>query len=183
MKIIDRTKFFKNYPFRPLRQTTVDNLNFILGKLDASEVITLLSEYAYVLATIKHETAERFAPITEYGSQKYLRSKPYYPYVGRGYVQLTWKWNYEKFGRLLGIPLAENPSLANEPETAWKILELGMTRGLFTGKRLGDYFSEGRVPPALHDFYRARKIINGMDCAGLIESYAEKYWEALEFIS
>ena len=95
MNLIDRTKFFKDYPFRPLKQSQVDNLNFILNKLDASEVILRLSEYAYVLATIRHETANTFAPVTEMGSQKYLRSKQYYPYIGRGYVQLTWKWNYE----------------------------------------------------------------------------------------
>lgn len=185
MNAINRNKFFTSYPFRPLSQSQVDNLNFILDKLDASDCITRLSEYAYVLATIKHETADTFAPVTERGSQKYLKSKPYYPYIGRGYVQLTWKWNYDKFGKLLNIPMVNNPTLANEPETAWQVLELGMTKGLFTGKKLGDYFStpphplpegEGRI-----DFYNARRIINGLDCAGLIQSYAEKYFEILVF--
>ena len=115
---------------------------------------------------------------------KYLRSKRYYPYIGRGYVQLTWKFNYEKFGKLLNIPLADNPALANEPETAWKVLELGMTKGLFTGKKLSDYI---KTPPGLPegeercDFYNARKIINGLDSAGLIQSYAEKYLEVLDW--
>ena len=36
MQTIDRTKFFKSYPFRPLTQGQVDNLNFIMDKLDAS---------------------------------------------------------------------------------------------------------------------------------------------------
>lgn len=144
--------------------------------MDDSTSLSRISEYAYVLATIRHETADKFAPITEMGSQKYLRLKPYYPYIGRGYVQLTWKWNYEKFGKMLDILLAENPSLANEPETAWKILELGMTKGLFTGKKLGDYFSDSK-----RDFYNARRIINGLDCAGLVQSYAEKYYEVLDF--
>lgn len=176
MKTIDRIKFFKYYPFRPLSQSQVDNLNFIMDKLDASTSLSILSEYAYVLATIKHETADTFAPVTERGSQKYLRSKKYYPYIGRGYVQLTWKFNYEKFGKLLDIPLAERPALANEPETAWKILELGMTKGLFTGKKLSDYITEDR-----HNFYHARRIINGLDCAGLVQSYAEKYYEVLNW--
>lgn len=176
MNKIDRTKFFKSYPFRPLSQNQVDNLNFIMNKLDASTMFSWLSEYAYVLATIKHETVDTFAPVTERGSQKYLRSKKYYPYIGRGYVQLTWKFNYEKFGKLLNIPLAENPALANEPETAWKVLELGITKGLFTGKKLGDYITENN-----RDFYNSRKIINGLDCAGLIQSYAEKYLEVLDW--
>ena len=195
MKLIDRAKFYNKYPFRPLSQSQVDNLNFILDKLDASDSITRLNEYAYVLATIKHETADTFAPVTERGSQKYLKSKPYYPYIGRGYVQLTWKWNYEKFGKLLNIPLADNPALANEPETAWRVLELGMTKGLFTGKKLGDYFKTlppSNLPPKegdalngeghdLMDFYNERRIINGLDCAGLIQAYAEKYYSILSF--
>jgi hypothetical protein len=176
MNLINRTKFFENYPFRPLKQSQVYKLNFILGKLDVSTSLSTLSEYAYVLATIKHETADKFAPITEMGSQKYLRSKPYYPYIGRGYVQLTWKWNYEKFGKLLDIPLVEDPSLANEPETAWRILELGMTKGLLTGKKLSQY-----IVDEVYDFYNARRIINGVDCGGLIQSYAEKYYEVLEW--
>ncbi len=176
MDKIDRNRFFQSYPFRPMKQSQVDKLNFILDKLDGSDAITRLSEYAYVLATIKHETGDTFAPVTETGSQKYLKSKPYYPYIGRGYVQLTWRWNYEKFGKLLNIPLVENPALANEPETAWKVLELGMTKGLFTGKKLGNYFTDNS-----HDFYNARRIVNGLDCAGLIQSYAEKYLEVLKF--
>ena len=174
MQRIDRLKFFRNYPFRPLSQSQVDNLNFIMDKMDASTPLSMLSEYAYVLATIKHETADTFAPVTEQGSQKYLSSKKYYPYIGRGYVQLTWKFNYEKFGKLLDIPLVENPALANEPGNAWRILELGITKGLFTGKKLSDYITEEK-----HNFYHARKIINGLDCAGLIEAYAEKYFENL----
>ena len=145
--------------------------------------LSILSEYAYVLATIKHETADTFAPVTERGSQKYLRSKRYYPYIGRGYVQLTWKFNYEKFGKLLNIPLAENPALANEPETAWKVLELGMIKGLFTGKKLGDYIKKkkkNRNNKRLI-FIMQAKIINGLDSAGLIQSYAEKYYEILFF--
>ena len=61
MKKINRNKFFKQYPFRPLNQMQVDNLNFILDKLDASESIIRLTEYAYVLATLKLETADTFA--------------------------------------------------------------------------------------------------------------------------
>lgn len=177
MSTINRTKFFTCYPFRPLSQSQVDNLNFILDKLDATESITRLNEYAYVLATIKHETADTFAPVTERGSQKYLKSKPYFPFIGRGYDQLTWKWNYEKFGKLLNIPLVANPSLANEPETAWRVLDLGMTKGLFTGKRLSQYLTDD-----VHNFYNARRIINGLDCAGLLQAYAEKYFEVLDWL-
>lgn len=177
MQKINRELFWANIKFaRPLKQEQVDNINRILDRLDASEVITRLDWYAYILATIKHETAETYKPVTEYGGSKYLMSKRYYPYIGRGYVQLTWDWNYDRFGKLMGIDLLNNPELANDPETAWKILELGMTRGLYTGKKLGDYFYNNT-----HNWYLARKIINGLDRFMLIGNHAKSFYNALEF--
>lgn len=175
--MINREKFYNGFPFRPLNQSQVDGLNFLLQKLDDSPVFNSANEYAYILATIKHETAESYKPITELGGQIYLRNKKYYPYIGRGFVQLTWDWNYDKFGKLLNIPLLENPKLANEPETAWKILELGMSKGLYTGKSLGNYVTENKT-----DYTHARKVINGMDCATTIASYAVDFEKIIEFI-
>jgi len=44
-----------------------------------------------------------------------------FKYRGRGLIQLTGKANYEKFGKLLGIDLVENPDLANDPDVAAQI--------------------------------------------------------------
>lgn len=198
MKKIDRNKFFKHYPFRPLKQTQVDNLNFILDKLDESETITRLSEYAYILATLKLETADTFAPVEEaywikpesrriavlkkmYSGRKSIIHPSGKLYTGRGYVQLTHINNYMKMNKYVrekfrDYDLVENPELACEPEAAWIILEAGMSKGLFTGKKLPDYLTDSG-----HDFYNARKIINGLDRAGLVQAYAEKYWEVLMF--
>ena len=74
------------------------------------------------------------------------------------------------------IKLVENPDLAKDPETAWQILELGMTKGLFTGKKLSDYLYDNGV-----DYKNMRRIINGKDRAELIAGYAEKFFDALEF--
>jgi predicted chitinase len=176
--MINREKFFQGYKekFGSLNQSQVDNLNFLLDKLDDS-FIDDLRHYAYILATIKHETAETYKPITEYGSRAYLRRKKYYPYIGRGFVQLTWDWNYDKFGNALDIDLIGNPQMANEPETAWKILELGMTskRVNFTGKVLSDYFNDNKT-----DWINARRIINGTDRAKLVGGYAETLYKLLE---
>ncbi len=49
------------------------------------------AELAYLLATAKWETASRMQPVTEYGSQKYLRSKRYWPWIGRGWYRLLGK--------------------------------------------------------------------------------------------
>lgn len=198
MKKIKRKKLFSKYPFRPLKQSQVDNLNFLLDKLDASAVIKRLSEYAYVLATLKLETADTFAPVKEaywinpesrriavlkkmYAGRKSIIHPSGKLYYGRGYVQLTHIDNYIKMNEYVQIKfpnfdLVNNPDSACEPEAAWIILETGMSKGLFTGKRLGNYFTDKKV-----DFYNARKIINGLDRAGLVQAYAEKYWEALEF--
>ncbi|WP_336057381.1 hypothetical protein [Nitratireductor sp. CH_MIT9313-5] len=76
----------------------------------------LRNQAAYVLATAKLETAHTMKPVREYGSEKYLRSKPYYPFVGMGYVQITWKANYERASRELGVDFVANPRLLLKPE-------------------------------------------------------------------
>ncbi|MBK7380728.1 MAG: hypothetical protein IPJ03_17360 [Ignavibacteriales bacterium] len=160
--------FFTQYvkQFGKFNEQQKDGLKFLLNKLSLSKRIPLLRMRAYVLATVRFETAYTYEPITEYGSEKYLKSKPYYPYIGRGYIQLSWKSNYEKFGGALNIDLVGNPKLANEPETAWKILEMGMTDNFgvqdpdFTNYTLEDFFKRYQQ---FQDFYRARKIINPKD--------------------
>jgi hypothetical protein len=198
MQTINKEKFFEQYPFRPLRQSQVDNLIFLMDKLDVSASLSRLSEYAYVLATIKLETADTFAPVNEaywikpeskriavlkkmYSGRKSIIHQSGKLYYGRGYIQLTHIDNYIKMNKYVqeefpDYDLVEYPDLACEPETAWIILENGMNEGLFTGKKLSDYFSDTR-----HDFYNARTIINNHDRAGLVQAYAGKYCEVLEY--
>lgn len=132
--------------------------------------------FAYCLGTTWHETAFTMQPVIEYGSQEYLESKPYYPWVGRGLVQLTWEENYQKQDDKLklGGALMQNPDLALDPEIATKILLCGMADGDFTGKTLGMYFTDD-----LTDWYNARRIVNGTDKASEIAAYAEKFANAL----
>jgi predicted chitinase len=176
--MINRDSFFSKYKnhFGSLKQSQVDELNFLLDKLDESSVFSLASEYAYILSTIKHECAEKYKPVTEYGSQTYLKGKSYYPFIGRGYVQLTWKANYQKFSDLLEIDLVSEPELALDPENSWKILELGMSEGLYTGKKLADYVNEEKT-----DYKNARRVINGTDKAELLAGYAEKFYDCIDF--
>ena len=126
----------------------------------------------YVIATAMWETSHTCLPVreaywcTEKWRERHLR---YYPYYGRGYVQLTWEANYEKFGKLLGLDLLNHPDLALLPDNAIKILVTGMKNGLFTGYGLDDFFTLNTTP----DFAHARRIINGMDKAHTIASMAQ----------
>ena len=132
------------------------------------------AQIAYVLATVEWETNHTWQPVreaywlSEAWRKKHLR---YYPYYGRGFCQITWKENYEKFGKLLGIDLVVHPDLALFPKYAAFILVHGMKHGTFTGKALNDYVSsEGNF-----DFVTARHIINGSDKAHTIASIAKEY--------
>lgn len=137
----------------------------------------LRNQLAYILATAYHETAHTMKPVREYGGEKYLRGKKYYPYVGMGYVQLTWKGNYEKAGETLGIDFLKNPKLLLEPKYAAPIIVVGMMEGWFTGKKLSDY-----ITLKISDFKSARKIVNGLDKAELIADYAKQYDKMLKDI-
>ena len=134
----------------------------------------LRNQLAYLLATAYHETAHTMKPIKEQGSDKYLKSKKYYPYIGRGYAQITWKENYEKVSKLLNIDCVKKPDLLLNPEYAVPAIIAGMKDGWFTGKKLSDYITLQRS-----DFKNARRIINGMDKADLIAGYAKQYDKAL----
>ena len=138
--------------------------------------LTLKSQIAYVLATVKHETANSFQPVREAfflgepAGTHYRAKLTYSPYYGRGYVQLTWKTNYEKYGNILNVQLLTNPDLAMNPEIALFVLVHGFKTGAFTGRKLADYVNGQST-----DFVNARRCINGTDKATLIAGYANQY--------
>lgn len=175
-------KFFDGYreQFGPLSQQQVNGLSELLICIEDDQALTDVRWIAYMLATTYHETAHTFHPIAEYGKgrgRSYGTPDPVtgQTYYGRGYVQLTWKRNYKLFADELGIDLVHQPDLAMEPETAYKIMSQGMRGGMFTGKSLGHYISENGC-----DFVNARKIINGLDKATTIASYADRFVKILE---
>ena len=146
---------------------------------------------AYMLATSYHETAGTLLPVEErgrgrgrpYGQKRKLDGTVYdLPdriYYGRGDVQLTWYENYERMGRLLQLPLLEQPELALLPEISARIMIEGMTRGIsnrgdFTGVALEDFFNDRRDDPL-----QARRVVNGLDRAALIAQYHNHFLTAL----
>lgn len=176
--------FFQEYKklFGPLNQRQVDGLNFLLLKLKedlGTNLVDTLEQVAYILATIKHETADTYQPIREYGRGKGMAYGAEHPvtgqkYYGRGYVQLTWYFNYKKLGDLLNIDLLNNPDLALDPETAYKIMIIGLDQGLF-GYDIDRAISEENV-----DYVNARRAVNGKDRAKLIANYAKLFFQCLK---
>ena len=135
--------------------------------------LEMVEQWAYILATVEWETNRTFKPVIEaYWMGDWFRGGlEYYPYYGRGYVQLTWKENYEKFERILGLPLVKNPDLALKESVALRILVEGMKLGKFTGKGLERYINAQKV-----DYTNARKVVNGIDKARSIKAIAI-WWE------
>lgn len=135
----------------------------------------LRNEVAYVLATAAWETNHTFEPVreaywlknAEAWRKKNLR---YYPWYGRGLVQLTWQENYRKAGRAIGVDLIADPDAALDPANSVAILVKGMKYGWFTQRRLDEFFDLKRS-----EFVAARRIINGTDKAKEIAELARKY--------
>lgn len=148
-----------------------DGLEKILAEWDRRN-FTDLRRLAYILGTVYHETGKRMQPVKEFGGEKYLKSKKYYPYYGRDLVQTTWKYNYQKVKKFTGVDVVTNPDLIATLAPAVAI-EF-MHQGYYTGKKLGDYFSETK-----EDWYNARRIINGIDKAELIAGYGKQFYMAL----
>ena len=157
----------KMFPQTPIGHIKA-NLPFILDALKAAD----LADKAMVLmalATIRAETAS-FEPISE-GKSRFNTSPNGHPFdlydnrrdlgnrgapdgdsfKGRGFVQLTGRANYAKFGAEIGKDLVNNPALANDPKIASELLACFLKN------------SESKIRNCLvdHDLAGARKVVNG----------------------
>ena len=178
--MINRATFFQE--IRPLFGTIktgqVIGTNVKLDYYDDHKDLMSTAQFAYVLATIYHETGGKMQPVNEIGKGigkpygKLINGRAYY---GRGDVQLTWIHNYQKAGVSIHQDLVSNPELALVPSISVEIVMKGMVLGWFTGRKLSDYITESKA-----DFVNARRIINGMDRAVLIAGYATTFLKALE---
>ena len=148
-----------------------------------------LAHCAYALATAYHETAATMQPVREayWLSETWRKSHlRYYPWYGRGYVQLTWDTNYKRADSELGLggKLVKDLDLAMDPAIAARIMRRGMDEGWFAGDGSGRHSLKRHLPtsgPAtLSQFTAARRIINGRDKDTLIARHAIQFQNALQ---
>jgi predicted chitinase len=139
--------------------------------------VSLNTQIAYILATTQWETNQTFEPVREaYWLDDNWRKKhlAYYPFYGRGFVQLTWRNNYEKYSSMLDIDMVNDPDIAMQHNVALFVLVHGFKTGTFTGRKITDFIDETKT-----DFVRARRCINGNDKAHEIADLAKKFLATL----
>lgn len=192
------SSFLKEYTarFGPLNAELAAAIQTVLSYIESdsrfSENPTDRYKVAYMLATFKWETAHTFKPIDEFGSEAYFEKKYGFntrvgkglgnvfsgdgaKYHGRGFVQLTGRYNYDNYSKLFGIDLINNPDKAKESNLAYKIAVDGMINGRFTGAKLNQFFKPNQPP----NYDLARSIINGSDQSQRISDIARRFDELL----
>jgi len=175
---------------RGLTVSQVEGFNHVLDEWKVRGW-TNTQQFAYVLATAWWESGRTMQPVREgfYISPTFAgaeawrkRNLRYYPFYGRGLVQLTWDFNYRKASQLYGVDFIKNPDLALDPVYSVKIIFDGMENGWFTSKSLDDYIDDMDEPDSedLREFVNARRIVNGTDKAADIGKLSLVFEKAIK---
>ena len=188
--MFDRQHFFSHVRSAPfggrLSQAQINGMSAILDGWEARFPNGDKRWLAYMFATTFHETAKQMVPVKEaYWLSEDWRKRhlSYYPYYGRGFVQLTHRGNYKHAGEVLGVDMVRNPDLALVHSHAAVIMFTGMTEGWFRADQNGvrhdlpRYFNTTTNSPI-----GARKIINGFEpgIAEAIAGYHANFLAALQ---
>ena len=167
------------------------NINRYLPYVRAALQASGLSDRPMVCAAlgIIRAQSEGFLPISELPSQRNTRpgEAPFCAYEGnaalgndqpgdgarfkgRGFVQLTGRRDYARYGRALGVDLLGNPDLANAPEIAAILLALFLLKQA----------DAVRAAIAARRLAQARKLVNGQAQGGdhfrAVFKLAESLW-------
>jgi Chitinase class I len=146
-------------PYGPVANVRA-NWPLVEAALDRREVYSPFSAVA-AISTIAVETGT-FCPIKERGGPTYLTNLyedrkdlgnvnpgDGVKFRGRGFIQITGRWDYEHFGAEIGRDLEENPDLALDPAVAADILAL-----YFHERHIRDYADQ-------QNWEMVRRRVNG----------------------
>jgi len=146
----------------------------------------------YILATSWWETGQTMTPVLEAhwvnnAEAWRKRNLRYYPYYGRGLIQVTWKDNYIKVASMLGLSktfFILSPEKLLEWKYALPALFLGMEQGIYTGKNIDYYIDEEDEGDEedLREFIAARRVVNGTDKAAAIGKLSINFEYALKAV-
>lgn len=146
-------------PYGPIANVAA-NWPILESALDARGIYSPLTAVASI-ATVSVETGT-FSPQKERGGPTYLTNLyenrkdlgnvnpgDGVKFRGRGFIQITGRWDYEHFGQEIGQDLANNPDLALDPAIAADILAL--------------YFLERHIPfyADQQNWEMVRRRVNG----------------------
>lgn len=121
--MFNKQKFLSFYGDVPSAGDCYDTIQSALTKLGIYSDLVM----AGAMATVRVETARTFKPIREYADGSVYEGRhdlgndvagdgP--KFKGRGYIQLTGRYNYETYLHKLKIDLTGNPDLALDPTIA-----------------------------------------------------------------
>jgi putative chitinase len=137
-KPVEKPSVVQQVSKQDIAKTVTGNPHEVVLKKAAEKAGMQGQELAAFLSQCAHETMD-FKHMKEIGgSLDFKKYDPKYApkkakalgntkpgdgakYKGRGYIQLTGKYNYTKAGEALGLPLAEKPQLVEKPEVAAKV--------------------------------------------------------------
>ncbi|MBD9544236.1 hypothetical protein IB276_32855 [Ensifer sp. ENS04] len=188
---------------RRLSKAQVQGIEALLDSADRHAVYDM-DHVAHILAEVYHETGTYMLGIKETVMPSHTDKRPSdatvkarlekawkagnLPWVttpywrdggfGRGPIQLTHWSNYEKVGAALGLNLRQDPDLALDPKVGADIVVVGLSKGLFTGKKLSDY----EFPRDLKAIskWHPRRMVNGVDGTDdEIARYHGSFYQAL----
>lgn len=197
---IDKPTFYayvRRAPFGGrLTQQQVDGIDQLLDAWNRHGTENM-SQLAYVLAGVHHETGGRMVPVregfasTDQGARNAVASlfrqgkitrnyaEPVngVSYYGRGRIQNTHLENYQRLQDRFKMPFVSDPDiLIRDGEADAVVTVIGHIEGIWTkgAHKLRDYFGPGYDNPV-----GARRIVNGTDKAQLITTYYEAFLSAL----
>ena len=153
---MDKEKFLQWYDGNPQACIAYDCIKNGLLLFGIYSPLTMIG----AMATARVEVGRNFPLIAENTDGKYLEGRKDlgninkgdgFKYRGRGWLQLTGKYNYGFFGRMINEDLLKDPDMA---------LEAGQA-----GMLLAAFFKSNKIPAMCEklDWYSVRKTINGIN--------------------